>query len=221
MASDVEHLYPWPETGRWLRAVMVMAPDGATVGKDGRSRSLSGRADQQVLHAIRTFSDAILIGAGTFRAERYGPPKVAEKFIAERRSSGLSPAPRLVIVSGTLDLPWDEPVFQEGPETPIVVTKSDQPESVLAAAAGCEVLQSPGDGLDMKWMVTELAARGLNRIACEGGSRLLNSLAESGCVDEWDVSISPHLPSGSVKLADSRVDDGFVFTRFVRSGPND
>ena len=43
----------------------------ATLG--GRSGPLSDRADRELFHGLRTAADAVLVGAGTVRTERYGP----------------------------------------------------------------------------------------------------------------------------------------------------
>jgi riboflavin biosynthesis pyrimidine reductase len=53
---------------------MVASLDGSTV-VDGRSGALSSAADSEVLHTLRDLADMILVGAGTVRAEGYGPPK--------------------------------------------------------------------------------------------------------------------------------------------------
>ena len=49
----------------------VASADGrATI--DGRSGPLGSRTDMEMLQRLRTRVDAVMIGAGTMRAERYG-----------------------------------------------------------------------------------------------------------------------------------------------------
>jgi len=79
--------YVWPD-GPWLRANMVTSLDGAATGADGRSGTVNNAADQRVFHELRASADAIVVGAGTARAEEYGP--------------AVSP---LVVVSNGADLP--------------------------------------------------------------------------------------------------------------------
>jgi riboflavin biosynthesis pyrimidine reductase len=209
--------YPWPESGSWWRAVMVMAPDGAIHGKDGRSGSISGPADRAVLFGIRALADAVLIGAQTFRAERYRPMVAKPEHATARAQAGLAEAPRLVMVSGSLDLPWDEDAFDQSAFTPIVVTRSGHDPELLAKARNrCELLESPGERIDLPWMRHQLAERGLHRVACEGGAVLLRSLEEAGLMDEWDVTLSHRLPGRDLHLVNSRTQDGFVFARFTR-----
>ena len=71
--EQVVAAYPWPAGRRWVRAMMVTTLDGAAAGPDGLSGSISGDADQAVFAAVRRHADAVLIGAGTLRAERYKP----------------------------------------------------------------------------------------------------------------------------------------------------
>ena len=78
-----------------------------------------------MLVGLRTRVDAVMIGAGTMRAERYGRV-VGDPAKRERRErDGLAPDPLMVIVSGRLDLPWDAPLFTEGHGQVLIVTASD------------------------------------------------------------------------------------------------
>lgn len=72
LGEDVNDAYAWPE-GDWLRANMVSSLDGAATGPDGRSGGVNNAVDQRVFHQIRESADAIVVGAGTARAESYGP----------------------------------------------------------------------------------------------------------------------------------------------------
>ena len=73
-----------------------------------------------MLVGLRTRVDAVMIGAGTMRAERYGRiiGDPAKRELRER--DGLAPDPLVVIVSGRLDLPWDAPLFTD-PDGPVVI----------------------------------------------------------------------------------------------------
>ena len=55
-----------------LRVNFVTSLDGA-VSVDGLSAGLSGEADKEVFRLLRRDCDALLVGAGTFRAENYRP----------------------------------------------------------------------------------------------------------------------------------------------------
>ena len=70
--GSVEELYAWPD-GPWLRVNMVSTVDGAAQGPDGLSGSINNDADKAVFDALRVDADVLVVGAGTVRAEGYGP----------------------------------------------------------------------------------------------------------------------------------------------------
>src|SRR5215471_6754246 len=50
---------------------MISTADGrASIG--GRTRALGGPADRELFHELRAAVDAVMVGAGTLRVERYG-----------------------------------------------------------------------------------------------------------------------------------------------------
>ena len=75
----------------------------------GRAGAIgSSTPTQDVLSPLRTQVDAVMIGAGTMRAECYGRMVPDPERRAHReRVEGLAPDPLAVIVTGRLDLPWD------------------------------------------------------------------------------------------------------------------
>src|SRR3954447_8639654 len=92
-----------------LRLNMIASVDGAiTLG--GVSGPLGGAGDHHVFIAIRSFADAILVAAGTVRAEGYGPASVP-----------------LVIVTRSCRLDLDAPLFTQAPVRPVVVTVAAAP----------------------------------------------------------------------------------------------
>ena len=229
---DLARSYPWPDEP-WLRTMMVMTLDGATVGPDGLSGSISGAADKRVFMEARRLADVVLVGAGTIRAERYRPMVAKPEWQEARAQQGLAPAPRIVVVSGRLDLPWDEPMFGESALPVLVATSTtvDQAQ-VEVARAHAEVVQLGDGAVDLTALVAWLHERGSKRIVCEGGEALLDALVDADLVNEMDLTISPVLagagylpdPTRAAKapyprftLAHQFVDEGFVFCRFIRS----
>ena len=218
VSEAVDDDYPWP-SGPGVRALFVMALDGAAAGPDGRSGSISGPADRRVLGAVRRWSDAVVVGAATMRAERYNPMKVSESVAAERLAAGQQAAPRLVIVSASLDLPWSDPAYAESMLPPLIVTVASAPADALARVPStCEVLVAPGERVDPTWLRGQLVDRGMERIVCEGGRALLADFARSGAVDEWALTVSGLMPADAFAPVLARCEDEFVFTRFIRQG---
>lgn len=217
VSEAVDDDYPWP-SGPWVRALFVMALDGAAAGPDGRSGSISGPADRNVLIAVRRWSDAVVVGAATMRAERYNPMRASEAVSAQRLAAGQQAAPRLVIVSASLDLPWSDPAYAESMLPPLIVTVATASDEARARVpTTCEVLVAPGEWVDPVWLREQLVDRGMERIVCEGGRGLLADFARAGVVDEWALTVSGLMPAHVYAPVLARCEDEFVFTRFVRA----
>ena len=94
---------------------MVASVDGrATIA--GRSRALGSDADTLLLTELRALADAVLIGSGTLRAEGYGKLVGNPERVARRVAAGRAPTPPAVLLSRSLDLPWDAGLFAaDGP----------------------------------------------------------------------------------------------------------
>lgn len=228
--GDLPSVYAWPEAQRWVRAMMLHSLDGAAAGPDGRSGSISSPADRQVLAEVRRLADAVVIGAQTMRAERYTPMRGKPEAAQERAELGLASAPVLVIVSDSLDLPWDEPVFAESAITPIVVTSAGADASARSLAeAHCDLVVVEQDTVTADALLRVLQVRGLRRIVCEGGPRLLRMLLDADVVDELDFTIAPWIigreqvpyapppmPVQRFEPATMMTHEGFAFMRYLR-----
>jgi riboflavin biosynthesis pyrimidine reductase len=70
--GGVEQLYAWPDRP-WLRVNMVSSVDGAAQGPDGLSGTINNDVDGRVFDLLRVGADVLVVGAGTVRAEGYGP----------------------------------------------------------------------------------------------------------------------------------------------------
>jgi riboflavin-specific deaminase-like protein len=159
----------------------------------GRSGPIGTEADTAMLVALRTRVDAVMIGAGTMRAEKYGRV-VGDPARRERRKrDGLAPDPLMVIVSGRLDLPWDAPLFTEPSGQVLIFTGADTepPET----ATPVEVVRH-SDRVDLAAVMSELRERGVRALLSEGGPRLHAQLLEAGLVDELFVTTAAKLAGG-------------------------
>jgi riboflavin-specific deaminase-like protein len=160
----------------------------------GRSGPIGSDADTAMLVALRTRVDAVLIGAGTMRAERYGRV-IGDPAKRERRErEGLAPDPLMVIVSGRLDLPWDAPLFTEGFGEVVIYTalEDDPPETKTAV----HVIR-PEAEIDLAALMATLRSEhGVRAMLCEGGPRLHAQLIESELIDELFVTHAPKLAGG-------------------------
>jgi 5-amino-6-(5-phosphoribosylamino)uracil reductase len=125
------------------------------------------------------------------------------------------------------------PLLTETEVTPIIYTaeSADPDRRAALAAAGASVVVAGRDDVDLAAVVADLDQRGLRRVDCEGGPRLLGSLIAAELVDELCLSVAPLLTSGDssriavgqlpaaparLRLASILHGDGLLMLRYIR-----
>jgi riboflavin-specific deaminase-like protein len=162
---------------------------------DGRSGPIGSEVDTEVLLRLRTQVDAVMIGAGTMRAERYGRMVPDEQWRAWRERIGLSHDPLAVIVSGRLDLPWDAGLFTSGGGRVLVFTAEPEKEPPETATP-VRLVRHEGK-VDIPAAVRYLREeRGIRSLLCEGGPGLHAQMQRADLVDELFLTFAPKLSGG-------------------------
>jgi riboflavin biosynthesis pyrimidine reductase len=177
-ADDLPALYAPPERP-WVRANMIATLDGAATGPDGRSGTINNEADHAVFHTLRRTADVIVVGAGTARAEGYGPTHVPVVLVS--RAGHVPPAlrgaePGRVLLATCAESPGlPEARRTLGEEHVLLVGDQDVDPVALRAA---------------------LVDRGHRDVLTEGGPSLLGDLVAAGVVDELCLTWVPRLMGG-------------------------
>ena len=217
----------------WLLVNMVASLDGAITIAD-RSGGLGGPADKAMFSALRGVADVVMAGAGTVRAEGYGPARPSDAVRAVRRARGQAEVPRIAVVTRSLDLDLATPLFTEAVEPTIVITCASADRDRQAAVAEVAQLLVVGDdAVDLSAAMARLREQGVEVVTCEGGPHLNGDLVLADLIDEWDLTVSPTLVGGdagrssrgayppeSIGMDLDRVleDDSFLLTRWIRRG---
>jgi riboflavin-specific deaminase-like protein len=221
---------PWeqPHEERPLVAVnFASTVDGrATIG--GVSGPIGSAADTMMLACLRTRFDAVMIGAGTMRAERYGRLVPSQEQRERRERIGLPHDPLMVIVSGRLDLPWDASLFTDGGGRVLIFTASEAepPET----ATSLRIVRHEGFVNLVEALRHLRRERGIRALLCEGGPGLHGELQGGGMVDDLFLTIAPKLAGGEaprivegelpsvadLELAWLLEQDGELFARYRR-----
>jgi riboflavin biosynthesis pyrimidine reductase len=206
----------------------VATVDGrATIS--GVSGPIGSDTDTAMLAGLRTRFDALMIGAGTMRAERYGRPASRQETRERRERIGLPPDPLMVIVSGSLELPWDAPLFGEGGGPVLIFTNSDAepPET----ATSVSVVRHEG-AVDLAAALAHLREeRSVRALLSEGGPRLHAEMQALGLVDDLFLTTSPKLSGGAApRIVEGELpeveplelgwlleEDGELFARYRRA----
>ncbi|HSI27019.1 MAG TPA: dihydrofolate reductase family protein [Aeromicrobium sp.] len=203
--------YAYPDVGRpWVRANFVATIDGAAYDSHGVTDSLGGEADKQVFAMLRSLADVIVVGAGTARAEGYGPA-----------------ATPIAVVSHSLNLP--PKLHQPGI---IVVTTTEAPAKRVQRlqSSGADVVMCGTGTIDWREVLAELDSRGWPKVLCEGGPTVFGELIQADLVDELCLTTAPLLAAGDarriahsvlplsqdMRLAFAEAVGDVLFTRWVR-----
>jgi riboflavin biosynthesis pyrimidine reductase len=177
-----------PEQRPFVYLNMVASADGRAA-IEGRTRALGSETDTLLLSELRALADAVLIGSGTLRAEGYGRLVGNPERVARRSQAGLPPTPTAVLISRSLDLPWDAGLFA-APDQPVLVYTGGAGEPPdVAAAVELIRLADPTPAAALR----DLRGRGVRALLCEGGPTLNGALLAAGAVDELFLTLSPLL----------------------------
>ncbi|MFD4367713.1 pyrimidine reductase family protein [Rhodococcus sp. NPDC058521] len=237
--ETLRDLYAYPPTnGRpYVRANFVSSIDGA-VTVDDRSGGLGTPADHQVFSVLRELADAVVVGAGTARAEDYGGVHLDEAARLRRRERGADAVPPIVVISGSGNLDPEARLFSEASVPTVVLTGSDADDDALRRleAVGADVVRTDDTRVSSTSLLDFLTERGWLRVICEGGPGLFGDLNADGKVDELCSTVSPVLVGGRAgRIARSATahaipmtprhiladDDGTLLFRWVRHTSTD
>ena len=176
--APLTEVYAAPRTP-WLRANMVATVDGAATGESGKSGSINNPADKQVFDTLRVLADAIVVGAGTARAEGYGPA-----------------AKPIVLVSRRADVPPKLRGAALGQVLMATVSGSEGLAEARDLLGADHVLTLGSHTVDLALLKQTLVERGLVDLLSEGGPHLLGDLLRQGVADELSATVVPRLLAG-------------------------
>ncbi|WP_280113178.1 bifunctional diaminohydroxyphosphoribosylaminopyrimidine deaminase/5-amino-6-(5-phosphoribosylamino)uracil reductase RibD [Roseivivax isoporae] len=219
------------ETGR-PRVTLKLATsfDGRIATATGESRWITGPAARAVVHGLRASHDAVMVGAGTARAD---DPDLTV------RGRGAVMQPVRIVASRLLDVPLMGRLARTARDVPVWMVHGPEahPETRRAwEGLGARLIPCPLQGrqLDPAALLAALGGAGLTRVFCEGGGTLAATLLAADLVDEL-VGFTAGLAIGAegqpaigalgldrldaaprFRLVDTRPAGGDVLHRWVR-----
>ncbi len=168
------------ERGRpMLTLKLASSFDGRIATATGESRWITGAEARRLVHGERARHDAVMVGAGTARAD---DPML------DVRGLGTSHQPVRVVLSRALDLPLESRLAASAHTQPLWLihghgADSARLEAWQARGARLIAVGEGAGGLDLAEAMQALGAAGLTRIFCEGGGALGAALLGAGLVD--------------------------------------
>jgi diaminohydroxyphosphoribosylaminopyrimidine deaminase/5-amino-6-(5-phosphoribosylamino)uracil reductase len=160
---------------------LAMSLDGRIATRTGQSQWITGPAARRHGHLLRATHDAIMVGAGTARAD---DPELTCRLPGLRDRS-----PVRVVLDGRLSLSLTGRLVRTAGETPLAVfcgPRADADRRDALKRAGASVRQADVDAAgqpEPRAVLRDLAAAGITRLLLEGGARLAASFLRAGLVD--------------------------------------
>jgi 2,5-diamino-6-(ribosylamino)-4(3H)-pyrimidinone 5'-phosphate reductase len=172
---------------------MVSSVDGKTT-IEGKASRIASETDRRLMRTLRSKADAVMVGAGTLRAEKLS-------LGLDEFSSGTQPL--AVVVTGTGDVPLETNLIANERQEVLVVTAQDAPENNIARLRErAQVLLVPvgqSGGVDLEVTLEALKSRrGVELLLVEGGPRLNHSLVSQDLANEIFLTLSPTLIGGEL-----------------------
>ena len=167
---------------------LVQSADGRT-SIEGKASGLGTDEDRSVMRTLRSRADAVMVGAGTVRAERLSLSLDAED---KRR------VPRAVIVTNTGDLPLERNLVRDPRQDVLVFLPDSAGKDVEGSLARyAEISRAPttrSGAIDVaKALEIMKFSYGIDVLLCEGGPKLNHALISANLADELFVTIAPVL----------------------------
>ncbi|MGI5469646.1 RibD family protein [Streptomyces sp. CA-132043] len=151
---------------------------------------LSNSEDFARVDQVRAESDAILIGAGTMRADNPRLLVNSDERRAARVAAGKPEYPLKVTVSASGNLDRDLKFWHHGGEK-VAYTTDAAEEKLRATLSGLADVVSTGEGIDFGALLDDLGERGIERLMVEGGGQIHTAFLSQGLADEIHLAIAP------------------------------
>ncbi len=165
---------------------MAMSADGKTATRSGDSRWVSGGKSRLLVHRMRSESDAVMVGAGTIKAD---DPRLTARIRGAHQ-------PIRIVVDSDLCLDTRAEFMRQPGEVIIAAAGTPRKESRILESLGARLLFCGKDDVDLRMLMRKLGRIGIQSVLMEGGSELNGSAIEAGIVDRICFFIAPKIVGG-------------------------
>ena len=177
---------------------MAMTADGKITSARREEPRFASRYDKKIMDRLRAEADAVLVGAGTLRAD--DPPLHVRdaEMIAHRRSLGKPEGLINVLVTAGAAIDPKSRFFSAGDAAArIVATVEDAPVDRIDRLRAIAEVWTVGHGsVDLPELLARLKSRGIERLLVEGGGELNWGFVRDDLVDELYITIAPAILGG-------------------------
>jgi diaminohydroxyphosphoribosylaminopyrimidine deaminase/5-amino-6-(5-phosphoribosylamino)uracil reductase len=169
-----------------LKAAVTL--DGKIATRAGDARWVSGPEARAWVHRKRDEVDAVLVGAGTARAD--------DPALTARLPGGRGRDPLRVVLDTDLRLPARLRLFRQRSLAPTLVAHASPRRRRLRPGVELVRCRRGAGGVDLADLLRKLAARAVSHLLVEGGAAVHARFLAEGLVDEVAIFVAPKILGG-------------------------
>ncbi|HMA91621.1 MAG TPA: bifunctional diaminohydroxyphosphoribosylaminopyrimidine deaminase/5-amino-6-(5-phosphoribosylamino)uracil reductase RibD [Polyangiaceae bacterium] len=186
-------ILPWTkyvtQQRSFLALKLAVSLDGRIATRTGASKWITCPESRARVHELRGAHDAVMVGINTVHSD---DPRLTVRDVPGRN-------PIRIVVDSKLRMPMTSHLVATARDIPTCIVTTQEASRAVGdsiEAAGISLIRVPGTAegrCDMLAALTELAAREVVSVLCEGGAELAGSLLAAGLVDAMHVFVAPIL----------------------------
>jgi diaminohydroxyphosphoribosylaminopyrimidine deaminase / 5-amino-6-(5-phosphoribosylamino)uracil reductase len=169
-----------------LKAAVTL--DGRIATRTGDSRWVTGEAARAEVHRLRDAVDAVLVGAGTARAD--------DPLLTTRLPGGAGRDPVRVVLDTRLRLPRGLRLFHPSSPAPTLVATASARARRLGPSVELLRCAARRGRLDLPDLLGKLGERGITHLLVEGGAAVHSAFLAAGLVDRLVLFVAPKILGG-------------------------
>lgn len=165
--------------------------DGKIATREGDSRWITGEDSRARVHQLRHQYDAILIGAGTARAD--------DPLLTDRSGKPRRRPPVRVVLDESLCLSPDSRLVKTARETPLLIFTSERANTTAVSSlesSGVKVIKEADGGRDLRIVLEELGKLSIQSVLIEGGANVAGAFTDARLIDKASFFIAPIIIGG-------------------------
>lgn len=177
---------------------MAMSADGKITTAAREYPKMTSRRDRDTMDRLRAEADAVLIGAGTLRADHPHLHVRSKEMQKHRSKLGKERGLVKVIVTGSGNVDPESRSLRDPDDGGIVIATTDgasHPHLDALAKRG-QVWRLGASRVDLIRLLNRLKSEGVDRLLVEGGGELNADFFDQDLIDEYNVTLAPTILAG-------------------------
>ncbi len=170
-----------------LKAAQTL--DGRIADANGASKWITGPDARTWVHALRSESNAVLIGSGTAIADN---PSLTVRRVEGRQ-------PLRVVLDRRLRIAENASLLTDGAQDQTIIffsiAEENEKKRERIAKAGCRLIALPEGGAEehLKFVLQKLGSLGVAQVLVEGGTEIFSAFLQYDLADKIAVFIAPKI----------------------------